>query len=139
MVKRGNTRLATKTDLVEGLQGLNSKIDGLRTELKGDIGGLRTELKGDIDGLRKELKGDIRRVALALDDTNGRVRAIQDGLDKQFAAQNSRLTGILEPFAARMETIWREAAVYPRMLDEQGATLLGHETRITALEARRTP
>ena len=121
MVKRRGAQLATKADLEEGLHGLETRLDS------------------KIDGLKTELKGDIRRVALALDDTNGRVRAIQDGLDKQFAAQNSRLTGILEPFAARMETIWREAAVYPRMLDEQGATLLGHETRITALEARRTP
>lgn len=38
---------------------MDRKINGLRTELKGDINDLRTELKGDINDLRTELKGDI--------------------------------------------------------------------------------
>ena len=58
-------------------RSLDAKIDGLRTELKGDIGRLRTELKGDIGRLRTELKGDIGR----LDD---RVYALASGLRPQI-------------------------------------------------------
>ena len=124
MVKRGNTRLATKTDLVEGLQGLNSKIDGLRTELKGDIGGLKVSN---------------HRMAVRLTDTQASVEDIKDQLKRDRATFDSRITAALEPFTSRMETIWRESIVHPKMLDEQGATLRGHEARISALEARPAP
>ena len=138
MVKRGNTRLATKTDLVEGLQGLNSKIDGLRTELKGDIDGLKGDIvciKGDIVGL----KASTHRMAVILTDTQASVEDIKDQLKRDRATFDSRITAALEPFTSRMETIWRESIVHPKMLDEQGSMLQRHEERISALEARPAP
>ena len=57
-------------------RSLDAKIDGLRTELKGDIGRLRTELKGDIgrlddrvyalaSGLRPQIEDAQHRTASA--------------------------------------------------------------------------
>ncbi|MHB1763893.1 MAG: hypothetical protein ACYCPR_12290 [Thermoplasmataceae archaeon] len=71
------------------ISGLDTKMDGLRTELKGDISGLRTELKGDIsgldtkmDGLRTELKGDISELRTEL---TGEIRAQTARIDQQTA------------------------------------------------------
>ncbi|MHB1763894.1 MAG: hypothetical protein ACYCPR_12295 [Thermoplasmataceae archaeon] len=57
-----------------------SRIDGLRTELKGDISGLdtkidglRTELKGDISELRTELTGEIRAQTARIDQQTARI------------------------------------------------------------------
>ena len=74
-----------RSDLTGDIAQLDMKVDGLRTELKGDIAGLRTELTGDIAGLRKELKGDIAR----LDD---RVYALAAGLRPQIEVAQSGST-----------------------------------------------
>ena len=146
MVKRRDTQLATKADLEEGLQGLDSKIDGLRTELKGDIGGLRTELKDDIGGLKGEinglkgefndLKGNIHRLNISSVNTGDRLMSLEDRLGRRV---ETIITERLEPFTSRMETLWRESVLNPKALDRQDAMLQGHESRISALEARRAP
>ncbi len=49
---------------------LDSKIDGLRKELKGDFQRIDDDVKSlssNVDGIRKELKGDIQRVDAKVD------------------------------------------------------------------------
>ena len=48
---------------------MDTKLDGLRAELKGDVAGLRDELKGDVVNLRVELKGDIAGLHQAFHET----------------------------------------------------------------------
>ena len=96
-----------------------SKIDELRTELKGDIVELRTELKGDIQdaseqakadnkSLREELKGDIavldtkiEAVQLGIVQLNDKLEFIEYGLQKEIettydlATENAEKIGIL--------------------------------------------
>jgi len=49
-------------NLDRGLEGVNARIDLLRTEVTGEIAALRTELRGEIATLRTEFKGEIRRL-----------------------------------------------------------------------------
>jgi len=80
-------RTELKGDIARLDDKIDTKIDGLRTELKGDIAkvdtkidGLRTELKGDIAGLRTELKGAIAEHRA---ETRTEARGVQARLDDQ--------------------------------------------------------
>ena len=121
MVKRRGAQLATKADLEEGLQGLDSKIDGLRTELKGEI---------------NDLKGNIHRLNISSVNMGDRLMSLEDRLGRRV---ETIITERLEPFTSRMETLWRESALNPKALDRQDAMLQRHEERISALEARPAP
>ncbi|MGH2363203.1 MAG: hypothetical protein ACRDHX_00945 [Chloroflexota bacterium] len=61
---------------------LEQRIDGVRTELKGDSSNLRTELKSDIADLRTELKTDIAAVDAKLDAVRKDLAAVQQGVSK---------------------------------------------------------
>jgi len=85
-----------RSDLTGDIAQLDMKVDGLRTELKGDIAGLRTELKGDIAGLRTELKGDIAGLRKELKGDiarlDDRVYALAAGLRPQIEVAQSGST-----------------------------------------------
>jgi hypothetical protein len=134
MVRKSGAQFATKADLEFQIGGVMTEIGGM----KSDIRGIKSEMVG-MQGEMGGMKGDIRRLMIASLDTNERVKNLQDQVKIQMDTQNSNITRLLEAFGSRMETIWRESIVFPRLIDEQGATLRSHETRITALEARRTP
>ena len=74
-----------------------SKIDELRTELKGDIAGLRTELKGDIAVLDTKIEA----VQLGIVKLNDKLEFIEYGLQREIestydlATENAEKIGIL--------------------------------------------
>ncbi|MGN0388505.1 MAG: hypothetical protein ACI4ER_06785 [Suilimivivens sp.] len=74
-----------------------SKIDELRTELKGDIAGLRTELKGDIAVLDTKIEA----VQLGIVQLNDKLEFIEYGLQKEIettydlATENAEKISIL--------------------------------------------
>ncbi len=49
-------------NLDRGIEGVNARIDLLRTEVTGEIAKLRTEVTGEIAALRAEFRGEIRRL-----------------------------------------------------------------------------
>jgi|GEM_PF-6400407 len=55
--------LATKQDLINLKNELNSNIANVRTELKEDIANVRTELKEDIHSLDKKIDGVVLMLA----------------------------------------------------------------------------
>lgn len=61
-----------------------SKIEDLRTELKGDMRDLRTELKGDMQNLRTELGGKIAAVQIAVGDLRERMDVMEFGLQTEI-------------------------------------------------------
>lgn len=135
MVRKSSTA-ATKADLIEALQGLetrldaklDSKIDGLRTELKGEIGGMKTEIGG--------MELNIRRLMAESVETNGRMRAMEDRLIARMDAGRAEDINLREAFLSRMETLWQRTVTFPKILDEHGAALRVHDQRLQALEAR---
>lgn len=135
MVKKRGAAPATKDDLegiLQGLIRLDSKIDEVHVSL-------RTELKGDISSLRTEVKGDIRLLMIESVDTNTRMKSMEERLTAKMDAGRAEDAALRESFLGRMETLWRESAVFPKLLDEHAAALRGHESRIAALEARPAP
>ena len=86
-----------------------SKIDELRTELKGDIAGLRTELKGDIAVLDTKIEA----VQLGIVQLNDKLEFIEYGLQKEIettydlATENAEKISIL--MADREKTRKRRA------------------------------
>ncbi len=76
---------------------LDSKVDGLRKELKGDI----QRLDSTVDELRKELKGDIQRLDSTVDELRKELKDDIQRVDDKVDA----LTNTVHEF--RLETIER--------------------------------
>lgn len=65
-----------------------SKLDEMRTELKGDIQDVRMELKGDIQDVRTELKDDMQSLQTRLNESmqdmhielSGKIAAVQSAV-----------------------------------------------------------
>ena len=151
-----------RTELVGEIIGIKGEVSGMKTnvrELKTDVSGLKTDvsglktivgglkaevgdLKAGVGGLKgdvADMRADIRRLMISDVDLGQRISDLKEHVNHQFAAYESNILRRFDGFADRLETIWRESAVFPKLFDEQGATLLRHETRISALESRRTP
>ncbi len=79
---------------------------------------------------------DIGRLMSASVETNERMTAMELRLTRQMQDLSSTVTDQLDSFTSKMESIWRESIVFPKILDDHGATLRGHDVRISALEAR---
>lgn len=81
---------------------------------------------------------DVRteRMAVEIVRMHERMDKLEDGLKHEMRQFNSQVLGTLDAAAGRMETLWRESAIIPRVLDEHGAMLRAHETRLGRLEAR---
>ena len=124
MVRKQSDDGATKSDI----GSLDAKMEGFRTELKSDI----AKLTGQVQSL------DARtyRTMIEVVKTRESISAVKADLEKQIRDSEANVTGRLDSFLARFETIWRESAVFPKILDEHGGALQGHESRIQALEVR---
>jgi hypothetical protein len=61
-------------NLDRGLDGVNARIDLLRTEVTGEIAALRTELKGEIAALRTEVRGEITTLRA---EVKGEIRRLE--------------------------------------------------------------
>ena len=167
MVKKQGGAAVTKADLVEVIQGLetrldaklDSKIDGLRTELKGGLRALDQKISahdqkfesldqkigelGQTVGTLVQKVGNmedgIRRLQFKSGKTDANMRAMEDRLTARMDAGRAENIGLREAFIGRMETLRRETIIFPKILDEHGAALRGHDDRITALEGRNFP
>ncbi|MBI3505030.1 MAG: hypothetical protein HY059_09330 [Proteobacteria bacterium] len=99
----------------ERMATVDARFDGIESRLAGVEAGLqRVALDGiktreGMGHLEERLKGDMRR------------------LEAVVAAK-------LDVFMTRMETLWRESATTPLVLDRHGATLRDHEPRLNRLE-----
>ncbi len=141
-------RAATRADLEGFFSGVSSRFDRLEV----DIGGLKTGVAGleakfgglqaKVGGLEAKVDGltaNVRNLNLGYTALNAGMKDLATGLRREMADLKTAVTAQVEPFTGRMETIWRESVVYPRMLDQQGARLDAHDRRLTALEAGRDP
>jgi len=131
-----------KTDLSEAVESVKTDVAVLKTDvavLKTDVAGLKTDvagLKTDVAGLKtdmadvkSELSASTKRLALGILETNVRMDRLAEGLREEMRALRSDVSDKLDTAVSRMETLWRESVVLPRVVDD-------HERRITALEAR---
>ncbi len=107
-------------------------MNAVQTALKSDIEGVRAELKADMDGLRGEMREGFRRAALADDRLGVRITRLEEALVCGLAQNRDEVARVLDAAASRMETLWRETASFPAILDDHGR-------RLSALEARRAP
>ncbi len=88
-IKASHKELEDKIDLNAsvmkcGFDTLNTKIDGVREELKEEIQGVRTELKAEIQGVRAELRetreelsAKIEAVGTKVDGHEDRIRFLE--------------------------------------------------------------
>ena len=143
MVRKRRAAAVTKEDLVEVIQGLETRLDAkFDAKLDSKIGGLRTELMGELGSLKTRFGGmelNIRRLMAESVDTNGRMRAMEDRLITRMDAGRAEDASLREAFLSRMETLWQRTVTFPKILDEHGAALTGHDQRLKALEARQSP
>ncbi|MEK7743562.1 MAG: hypothetical protein AAB578_04170 [Elusimicrobiota bacterium] len=86
------------------------------------------KLDAKIDGVKSELKADINRVAVELVKTQADVREIKTAMATKDGI--SRVLGAIDPFAKQTTDNRRTLLVYDDILGK-------HDTRITALEAKR--
>jgi hypothetical protein len=117
MVKKRRDAAVTKSELVEILQAMETRL----------------ETRAQIT------QSAVNRLVSANLDTNEYMKALEGRVAAKLDGMRAETTGRLESFSSRMETLWRDTIVYPKMLDEHGALLRGHEQRIAALESRRSP
>ncbi len=134
--------------LKTGVAGLEAKFGGLQAKVGGleaKVGGLEAKfggLQAKVGGLEAKVDGltaNVRNLNLGYTALNAGMKDLATGLRREMADLKTAVTAQVEPFTGRMETIWRESVVYPRMLDQQGARLDAHDRRLTALEAGRDP
>jgi len=128
-----------------GFETLDTKIDGVRTELKEDIQGVRTELKEDIQGVRTELKEDIQGVRTELkEDIQGvrtdlkeDIQGVRTELKEDIQGVRTELKEIKGELSAKIEAVCTElkdemAAGFNAL----GSKVEGHEDRIRFLERK---
>ncbi len=87
-------------------------------------------LEGRIDGL----DGGFRRLAAEVVKTNEKMDRMEEGLRHEMRGLKTEVTTALDASVGRMETLWRESVLLPRVLDQHGAALRDHETRLGPLE-----
>ncbi|NNN05781.1 MAG: hypothetical protein HKL90_07755 [Elusimicrobia bacterium] len=89
--------------------------------------------KADLAAVKSELKSDIaastRRLAHEIVKTNARVDRLGDDLRGEMRALRGDVAKTMDAAVSRMETLWRESALLPGIIDD-------HDRRISALETR---
>ncbi|NNN06102.1 MAG: DUF1640 domain-containing protein [Elusimicrobia bacterium] len=127
-----------KTDLAgvkTDLAGVKTDLAGVKTDLAGvktDLAGVKTDLasvKADVSSVKTELAASTRRLAHEIVKTNVRIDRLGDDLRGEMRALRSDVSKTMDTAVSRMETLWRESVLLPRVLDD-------HARRIAALEAR---
>lgn len=97
--------------------------------------GDRPATKADLALLDQKIDASVGRLAKEILKTNDRMDSMEERLTLEMRRLNADVTGKMDVFIDRMETIWRESAVLPRVVDEHAETLRDHEGRIKALES----
>jgi len=119
---------ATRRDLAEVRSELKAEIGATRR----DLAEVRAELKAEIGATRRDL-------ALKVLGAGEKMDAMAAGLRQEMGLLRNDVSAKLDTAVSRMETIWRESAVLPRVIDEQSKVLRDHEQRLSEIERRRTP
>jgi len=117
MDKVGNNISQLQTAATEHtrmIKALDTKIDGVRTELSDKIDGVRTELKDEIQGVRTELKEEIQSTRTELKEE---IQGVRTELKDEMHKMEDRLSDKLVGNAARLDD---------------------HEIRLSSLESSRT-
>ncbi|NNN05042.1 MAG: hypothetical protein HKL90_03995 [Elusimicrobia bacterium] len=109
---------ATKADVV----AVKSE---LKSELKSEIAGVKAE----ISGVKSDLAASTRRLAHEIVKTNARIDRLSDDLRGEMRGLRGDVSKTMDVAVSRMETLWRESVLLPRVIDD-------HDRRISALEAR---
>ncbi len=120
-----------KTDLAEvkaDLAGVKADLVGVKT----DLAGVKTDLAGvktDLAGVKTDLAASTKRLAHEIIKTNVRIDRLGTELRGEMRALRADVVTTMDTAVSRMETLWRESAILPRVIDD-------HARRIAALEAR---
>jgi chromosome segregation ATPase len=107
---------ALRSELKSDIGRLDTKIDSLRTELKGElsgqIGALRTELKSDIatldtkvDSLRTELKSDIATLDTKIDSLRTELKSDIGTLDTKVDSLRTELKGDIGTLDTKFDSL----------------------------------
>ena len=95
--------------------------------------------KTDIQRLESKIESldskSTRMLALEIGKTHYRMDQLETGLRQEMRQLNSTVLERMDTWAGRFETIWRESALFPRVMDEHGETLRDHESRLRRLES----
>lgn len=100
--------------------------DSDKPATKADLATIKTELREDITRLDKK----IDRVAVEVVKTNEQMGQLGKDLRQDMRQLNSDVTAKLDVFIGKMETIWKESAVLPSVVDEHGRRLDVLESRV---------
>ena len=114
---------ATKADLKEVESRLDAKIDGLDAK---------------IDGVEKSLGSRINGLAGALVKTNSKMDRMEERLSALIRDESGKTAARIDVFLGKLQTYERESHMFPKTLDEHGATLRDHERRLSSIETSRT-
>lgn len=125
-----NDKPATKADISLLRVELRAEL-ATKTELREEISLLATkaELREGMTRLDKK----IDRVAIEVVKTNERIGQLGEDLRQDMRQLNSDISAKLDVFIGKMETIWKESAVLPSVIDEHGHRLDVLESRVDAI------
>lgn len=118
-------------------------VAGLGRRLMGRIDRAGTRLDSRLDALEAKIDGAEKRLDIKTDRIAARLVRFEAKVDRSFAEVAARFDRIetmvtekLESFATRMETLWRESALLPRVVDDHGTRLRALESRVSTLESK---
>ncbi len=126
---------AVKSELKIELGEVKADIAGVKTDLaevKADLAGVKADLVGvktDLAGVKTDLAASTKRLAHEIIKTNVRIDRLGTELRGEMRALRADVVTTMDTAVSRMETLWRESAILPRVIDD-------HARRIAALEAR---
>lgn len=129
------SRPATKADLRDLEARLEVKIDHLDFATRTDLDNFLTKTDGAKFATRDDLQGEMRKVWLKFGKTNSRMDLMEERLKNEMRQLSANLAAKMDGFVTKMESIWRESAVFPLVLDQHGSILKNHEKRLGDLES----
>jgi hypothetical protein len=92
-------------DLGMRIDGTNTRVDGVRTDLGGRIEDLSKDLGARIDGVSEDLGGRVDKMNARIDDVHVNFGTRIDGLNadvgKRVDGVNTRLDALYQPSVAR--------------------------------------
>ena len=101
-----------------------------------DIEASRRLIMAHVLQVDRKLDAAVQRLALDNFKSQDRVSGLEEGLRKDMRRVEAVVAEKLDAFMTKLQTIWRESAVLPLVIDRHGDTLKEHHERLLRLESR---
>jgi len=113
-------------------------MNGDMPTTKADLKEVESRLDAKIDGVEKSLGSRINGLAGAWVKTDAKMDRMEERLSALIRDESGKTAARIDVFLGKLQTYERESHMFPKTLDEHGATLRDHERRLSSIETSRT-